>query len=105
MGTRDTGTPSRYHHHYHTTTTHDTAPTSLPPRHSPTHHVAHQLPLLRGEVPRDRLLRHGQREADRRDGRLREAARIRQHRRHDPALGTVPPTYPVHPETDPRRPQ
>merc|ERR1711939_261864 len=82
-----------------------TPPTSLPPRHSPTHHVAHQLPLLRGEVPGDRLLRYGQREADRRDGRLCEAARIRQHRRHDPAVRTVSPTYPIHPETDPCGPQ
>ena len=42
---------------------------------------------------------------DRRDGRIRQAPRVRQHRRHDPALRTFAKTYPQYPEAYPRRPE
>lgn len=81
------------------------------------HHVSHKLPVLRGEVPRGGELRHGEREADRRNGRVRQTAGIwwvvdktarrtfanagRQHRRHDPALRTLTKTYSFDPEAHP----
>lgn len=59
--------------------------------------------LLLSKIPVARRRGDGERATDRRDGRLRAPARVQRHRGHDPALGTVQASYPVHQQAHPRR--
>lgn len=48
---------------------------------------------------------HAPHHLDRRNGRLRQAPRIRQHRRHDPPFRTLTAAYPIHTKAYPSRAQ
>ena len=81
------------------------------------HYVTHKLPLLRGEISRDREFCYGQRQAstvrlhpgalrgwlallDSRDGRICQASWIWQHRWNDPPFRIVPTTNSKYPEAN-----